>query len=68
METVKLTVNITKEALETLKALAGRNNTTMTNIVNKAIASEKFFAAEIDAGSEIQLHQRDGKTKTVIFR
>lgn len=63
---VKMTVNITKEAANALEYLAKNQDTTMTNIVNQAIALEKYMRDEVERGGEIRI-VKDGMTKTVLL-
>jgi len=67
-ETVKLTVNITEELAKALKELAAREGTTMTNIVNKALALEKYVSEEKAKGSKMIFEDKNGKFKEVVFR
>jgi hypothetical protein len=67
-EVVKMTINISKEAADAVRKLASEKGTTVTNIVNKAIATEEFLQQEIQKGSRIQVEDKNGKIREIIFR
>ena len=67
-DVVKMTVNVTQEAAEALRSLAEKQGVSMTNIVNKAIALEKYMYDEVAKGGEVQISQKDGKVKAVFIR
>lgn len=67
-ELVKLTINLTPEAAQAVRKLATMQRTTVTNIVNRAIALEKFCSEERAKGNTLQIEDRKGNVSEVIFR
>jgi hypothetical protein len=67
-EVVKLTVNLTPEAAAAVQALAVKQGTTVTNIINRSIALEKFVWEEKEKGNHIQVEDKNGKIRELILR
>lgn len=68
LSTTKLTVNLSSEVVDVLKALAKREGTTMTEVLKRAIAVEKFLTEEEAKGNQLYLSDADGGNKTRIAR
>ena len=56
----KLNVNINDETAAALKDLAERRQTTVTEIVRRAVSVYKFIEDEWDAGSTLKLVRPEG--------
>ena len=67
-DVVKLTVNLTPEAAAVLKDLSTKQGLSMTNIINRSIALEKFVWEEKEKGTHIQVEDKNGKIRVVILR
>lgn len=67
-DAVKMTVNVTPEVAESVRELASKQGTTITNIVNKSIVLERFLYEEMLKGSRIQIQDKDGKVREVLLR
>jgi len=63
----KVSLSLPAEDVATLKELAARRRTTLTQTLRQAIASEKLLDDEIRAGSKV-LIKRGNTTTEVIFR
>ena len=68
MSTTKLTVNLSAEVVDVLKTLAKRDNTTMTEVLKRAIAVQKFITEEEAKGNQLFLADAEGENKTRIAR
>jgi predicted transcriptional regulator len=64
---VKLSVNLPEEDVAWLKAVAERRSTTVTHVLRQAIASEKFFAAQLSVGGQV-LIKMGRVCREVVFR
>ena len=60
---VKVSVNLPEETVETLRALAKKRGITMTEALRKAIANEKFLNDAKDEGAKILI--QDEKSKDI---
>jgi hypothetical protein len=63
----KVSLSLPAEDVATLKELAARRKTTLTQALRQAIASEKLLDDEIRAGSKV-LIKRGNTVSEVIFR
>jgi hypothetical protein len=61
----RLNVNINDETAEALRQLAKEENTTVTEVVRRAVSVYKFFEDAKDSGQAIQLVDNDEKVTTV---
>lgn len=64
---VKMSVNLPDEAVATLKELAAKRGTTITQVLRQAIASEKFIEDETNAGGSL-LIERGSEVRRVVFK
>ena len=53
--TTRLSVNITDDTARALRELAERNQTSVTDIVRRAVSVYKFVADEVEDGKKVQL-------------
>lgn len=58
----KLTVNLTEEIVDVLRELAQRDGTTMTEILRRAIAVQKYLADEQADGKKVIIEDPDNNT------
>ncbi len=61
---VKLTINLSDEAAETLKTLADTNEITVTEQVRRAISTEKWIGEQ----NKVLIEDGQGKLQQVVFR
>lgn len=61
---VKLTINLSDEAAETLKTLADNNGITVTEQVRRAISTEKWIGEQ----KKVLIEDDQGKLQQVVFR
>jgi hypothetical protein len=64
----KVTVNLSDETIEDLKAVAEKQGITLTEAIRKAIATEKFVQDERDEGAKILVERPGGRVREVEFR
>ena len=55
----RLSVNISDETARALRELAERNETSVTDIIRRAVSVFKFVEDEVDDGKTLQLVDRD---------
>jgi predicted transcriptional regulator len=67
-DVVRLSVNLSPEAAEALKAIADERHTTITEVVRDAIATEKFLQEEIGRDSKFLVQDKSGNVRQIIFR
>ncbi|GAB1516803.1 ribbon-helix-helix protein, CopG family [Actinophytocola sp. KF-1] len=60
--TTKLTVNLSQEVVDILRDLADREGTTMTEVLRRAIAVQKYLADEQDEGKNILIEDPEKNT------
>lgn len=65
---VRLSVNLTAEFAAALKEMAIESGTSISDVVRKAIATERFLQREQKKGSEILLETKDGSIRQVVLR
>jgi len=65
---VKLTVNLGMEVYTTLKDLAHKRGTTMTECVRQAISTEQWVQETQEKGEKILVRDRQGQFFEIVFR
>lgn len=58
----RLNININSETEQALEELAGRKETTVTEIVRRAVSVYNFLDAEMAAGKRLQVVEGDAVT------
>lgn len=61
---VKLTINLSDEVADNLKALADKNNITVTEQVRRAISTEKWIGEQ----KKVLVEDDEGQLQQVVFR
>lgn len=65
----KISVNLSNEVIDVLREMAARDNVTMTEILRRAISTQKFLEDARDAGKAILLRDENTKeTERLVFR
>lgn len=67
MATKKVTVNLPVDQIEFLQSIANAENLTFTDVLRRAINSEKFFVQQEDAGRHV-LVEEPGQRMRVVLR
>ena len=65
--TVKVSLNLPVEDVETLKGLAAERGMTMTQVLRQAIKGEKLLNDAQRQGGEVLIRQ-NGETQRLVFR
>ncbi|MDQ3655335.1 MAG: ribbon-helix-helix domain-containing protein [Chloroflexota bacterium] len=65
--TVKLSVNVPTDEVEVLKQLAQARNTTMTEVLRQAIATEQFLTEQMK-NARLVVEENDGTRTQLVFR
>lgn len=68
MKIVKVSLNLSTEAVRIVRNLANSRGTTMTDVIRHAIGNEKFLADAVKAGGKIVIVDKRGKMSQVVFR
>ena len=67
-ETQKVTVNLAPEVVDILKELAKRDNTTMTEVLKRAIAVQKFLSDQQAEGKHVIIEDpQEHTTRQLVF-
>lgn len=65
---VRTTISLTVDSLRDAKTLANDRNTTIQDVIRRAIFLEKFLADEIKAGGKVQVIDADNNVKELVLR
>jgi hypothetical protein len=65
---VKASFNLLPEDLGSLRELAARLGTTVTNVLERAIRDEHFVQEQLAAGHRFAIVDRDGTVREIIWR
>jgi len=65
--TVRLSVNLSVESAETLRALIRRKGLTITEGIRRAIAVWKFVEDESSKGNQLAVIEADGSIRKVVL-
>ncbi|HKS21820.1 MAG TPA: CopG family transcriptional regulator [Thermoanaerobaculia bacterium] len=63
---VKTSLSLPPDALSTLRELAATRNTTLAEVVRRAVRVDKFVAEALADGGKVYI-EKDGKTTELIF-
>lgn len=65
---VKISANFSPEIFEALQAMANELGISMTEVLRRAIGTEKYFLEETRKGARILLKDKDGSLREVVLR
>lgn len=65
-DTVKISANLAPEVVETIKELAKKRGISMTELLRRAVAVEKFLDEEIERGSTILIETREKELRQLV--
>jgi hypothetical protein len=68
MEKIKVSVNLTADDVNTLRALAEKRGTTVTETLRRAIGMEKFVEEVTANGGALLVEEKDKTLRHVIIR
>jgi hypothetical protein len=63
----KLSINLSEDAARVVKELADAKGTTVTEVIRRGIALERFIVDHLDGGATFLVKQPDGSIETVHF-
>ncbi len=63
----KVSVNLPTDAIDALTELAKVRGTTMTEVLRRAIFTEKFLSDQVADGAKILLEEKNNKVKQLVF-
>jgi hypothetical protein len=64
---IKTSMNLPAQSLETLRELAKQTNTSMAEVVRKAIEIEKFLRDASGEGSKILIKDKDSSIRELVL-
>ena len=67
-ETRKVSMNLTVDDIETLRTLAECKSLTMTEVIRRGIAMEKFIHDELSKGSNFLIEEPDKTIRMLVIR
>ncbi len=67
-DAVKISVNLPRPVVDALKEMAATQNTTVTEMLRKAISTEKFLLDATSRDAKILIEEKDKTMKQVVFR
>ncbi|QIK66838.1 ribbon-helix-helix protein, CopG family [Nocardioides sp. HDW12B] len=62
-KSTKVTVNLSDDVVKTLKEMAQRDDTTMTEVLKRAIAVHKYLLEQQEAGNKIVVDDPNAQTQ-----
>lgn len=65
---VKVSANLPADVVATLRDLAERQGITMTEVLRRAISTEKFIEDTRASGSRILIQDREEKVRELVYR
>ena len=68
MSDYRVSVNLPNDVVDVLKELAGKNGITMTEVLRKAILTEKLLSDEAERGNKILIEDKDKRLRQIILR
>lgn len=68
MTVIKMSVNLSADVVKVLKELAGKRNTTMTEVLRQAIGTEKFIDEVNKEKGKILVEDKKGRIRQLVFR
>jgi hypothetical protein len=67
-DTVKISANLPKDAFDALKQLSEKKGVSMTEILRRAIGTEKLLSDTVDANGKVLIQEANNKVKQVLIR
>ena len=65
---VKMSVNLSEDAVKKLKAMAGKNGITLTEQLRRSIATEVWREQVEESGGSVLVENENGQVREVEFR
>lgn len=63
----KITVSLSDEAAEAVQTLAEQRGISVSEVIRRAIALERFVEGELEKGSTLLVRNENGETERVAF-
>jgi phosphoribosylcarboxyaminoimidazole (NCAIR) mutase len=65
--TVRLSVNLSREAADALRAIADRHGITLTEAIRRAISTQKFVEDALDDGAKVLIAEPGESARELVF-
>jgi predicted DNA-binding protein len=65
---IKMSVNMSQSVIDTLRYLAKKRHTTMTEIIRQAIGTEKYLDEMAERGGTVLIEDKRGRVRQLVFR
>lgn len=65
---IKVSMNLPRQIVAAVEELAHRRGTTKTEVVRRAISTEKFLQDQIDRKAKILIEDSDDRVRELIFQ
>jgi hypothetical protein len=66
-EVVRVSLNLSRDEVETLRDIAMQRNTTMTDVLRHAVVLERFVNEATKNKEKILVEKPDGKIRELVF-
>lgn len=67
-DVIKMSVNLPTETVQTLRDLAEKRNTTMTEVLRQAIGTEKYIDQVSEDKGKVLVEDSEGRVRQLVFR
>ena len=67
-ETVKISANLPKDAFDALKQLSEKKGVSMTEILRRAIGTEKLLNDTVDSNGKVLIEEANKRVRQVLIR
>ena len=67
-KTVKVSVNLPTESVDTLRTYAGEHGITMTEALRRALGLQSFIDQEVSEGTKVLLEDKSGKMRQLVWQ
>jgi predicted transcriptional regulator len=64
---VKMTINLSTDVVQTLKVMAAKRHTTVTHILKRAIAIEKYIEQVEEENCKLLVEDKNGQIRQLVF-
>lgn len=65
---VRISANLSKEVFEALQELSKELGVSMTDVLRRALSTERFLVKEVRNGAKVLLKDQDGSLREIILR
>jgi hypothetical protein len=64
---VRMSINLSREAANALKAMTAKRGITLTEAIRRAISTHKYVDDAASRGARILVEERDGSVRELVF-